>query len=185
MLCQLLRFALGISLFAVSSHFVVKELLLLFLRAVAGYDHRQLIPISFLCCLQKLHERIIDAFIYFFTAGDLYQFWLIVFRDRVFIVYQHQVPVGIIIRCLRVLGCAFIQKASSRHQRCGCVVCLGIFRRSLVAKQCECISANSHNQNNCDNTSPGKAPAPLLLPPAMSSIGNRQHIFFHRIKPPF
>ena len=40
LLCQFLRFALGISLFAVSSHFVVIELLLLFLRAVTGYDHR-------------------------------------------------------------------------------------------------------------------------------------------------
>ena len=104
MLCQFLRFALGISLFAVSSHFVVIELLLFFLRAVTGYDHRQLIPISFLCCFQHLHEGIIDAFIYFLTAGHLYQFWLVVFGDRVFIVYQHQVPVGVIICCLRVLG---------------------------------------------------------------------------------
>ncbi|MEF2750791.1 MAG: hypothetical protein U0N30_18100, partial [Blautia faecis] len=30
-----------------------------------------------------------------------------------------------------------------------------------------------------------KAPPPLLLPPAMTFIGNRQHFFFHHIKPPF
>ena len=45
-------------------------MLLLFLCAVAGHYHRKLIPVSFFCCFQHFHKRLINTFVNFFAAGN-------------------------------------------------------------------------------------------------------------------
>ena len=165
-------------------YLIIKELLLLGLSSVAGHHHWELIPIPLFGRFQHLHQGIVDAFIHFLPASYLQQIDLVVFGDSIFIVHQHQIPIGVAGRWL----CVFSQQVSQRvvlrlgRSRSGCAPYRRFFIGRFFTKRQKDIGANGYHQQGRHNISPGKPLTAALLTAARVVVTDLHHFFFHHKK---